>query len=62
MKKATLADRIKAVQEEAEAELDRLSEAMRPSNIPAPSLRQMWLARAGGDVLEAYLEVMEKGL
>ena len=62
MKKATLAERIKAVQEEAESELDRLSEEMRPTNIPGPSLRQMWLARAGGDVLEAYLSVMEKGL
>jgi hypothetical protein len=60
--KPTLAERIKAVEEEADAELDILAEQMRPSNIPGPSLRQMWLARAGGNVLEAYLSVMEKGL
>ena len=61
-KKPTLADRIKAVEDEAEAELDRLAEEMRPPNVPGPSLRQMWLAKAGGNTLKAYLLVTTKGL
>lgn len=61
-KQPSLADRIKAVKDEADAELDRLAEEMRPSNIPGPSMRQMWMAKAGGNVLETYLMLMEKGL
>ena len=61
-KKLTLADRIKAIEVETDAELDRLAEELRPSNVPGPSMRQMWLARTGGNVLKAYLLVTEKGL
>ena len=61
-KKLTLADRIKAIEVETDAELDRLAEELRPSNGPGPSLRQMWLAKTGGNTLKAYLMVIEKGL
>jgi len=61
-KKPTLADRIKAIKDEAESELDRLAEELRPSNVPGPSLRQMWMAKAGNNVFEAYLLVTDKGL
>jgi len=61
-KKPTLADRIKAIEDETDAELDRLAEELRPSNVPEPSIRQIWFAKTGGNVLKAYLLVMEKGL
>ena len=60
--KPSLADRIKAIEDETDAELDRLAEELRPSNVPGPSIRQIWLAKTGGNVLKAYLLVMEKGL
>lgn len=60
--KPTLAKRIEADKAEAEAELDKLAEELRPSNVPGPSLKQMWMAKAGGNVFEAYLLVTTKGL
>jgi hypothetical protein len=46
----TLAERIKALREEVEKELDRLAEEKRPASVPGP-----WMARGGGNLFEAYL-------
>lgn len=51
----TLAERIGALKEEIEAELDRLAEERRPPSVPGPWMRQNWMAKAGGNVFEAYL-------
>jgi len=54
-KKQSLADRVKALRDECDAELDRLAEAGRPSSIPACSIRAMWMARGAGHIFDAYL-------
>src|SRR5262249_10279986 len=51
----TLAERIAALEEESDEALDKLAEEMRPPNVPGPALRQMWMAKAGGNVFDAYL-------
>jgi len=51
----SLAERIRALEEEASDEIDRLAETTRHANIPAAVIRQMWMARGGGNVLHAYL-------
>lgn len=51
----TLAERIAALKEESDEALDKLAEEMRPPNVPGPALRQMWMAKAGGNVFDAYL-------
>ena len=51
----SLAERIRALEEEAGDEIDRLAEATRHANIPAGVIRQMWMAKGGGNVLHAYL-------
>jgi len=57
-KKPSLAERVKALREECDAELDRLAEELRPKNergaIPAVSLRAMWVAR-GRNAFDSYL-------
>jgi hypothetical protein len=59
----SLVGRIEALENEVEAELDRLAEETRHANIPAGVIRQMWMARGGGNVLHAYLAaVKELGL
>jgi hypothetical protein len=62
-KAPTLAERVKALEEEVDAELDRLAEAHRPENVPAPALRLMWTAKAMGNIFVAYqVAVKELGL
>ena len=51
----SLSERIRALEEEASDEIDRLAETTRHANIPAGVIRQMWMARGGGNVLHAYL-------
>ena len=51
----SLAERIEALEAECDAALDRLAEETRHANIPAGVIRQMWMARSGGNVLHAYL-------
>jgi hypothetical protein len=51
----TLAERIQALKEEIDGELDRLAEQNRPANIPAPWLKQNWLGKANGNAFEALL-------
>jgi len=51
----SLAERISALKEEVESELDRLSEANRPSTVPGPWVKQNLMAKAGGNAFEAYL-------
>jgi hypothetical protein len=46
----TLAERVEALKEEVDAELDRLADLHRPSNVPAPWLRLNWMAKAGGNL------------
>ena len=52
---SSLAERIEALEAEADVELDRLAEAHRPPSVPAGWMRTNWLARGGGNVLHAYL-------
>ena len=60
----TLADRIIAIEKEADAELDRLAEEVRPKDehaaIPAGTIRRMWEARAMGNIFYAYLVAVGK--
>jgi hypothetical protein len=56
----TLAERIVALREEVEAELDRLSELNRPPSIPGPWIRQNWMGKGGGNVFEAYLAAVRE--
>jgi len=49
----SLAERIEAIKEEAERGLDRLAEERRPESVPAPWIRQNWMAKAGGNEFEA---------
>jgi hypothetical protein len=51
----TLAERITALEEEVNAELDRLAEERRPANVPAGVIRLMWLGKGGGNSFYAYL-------
>ena len=51
----SLAERIEALEAECDAELDRLAEETRHANIPAGVIKQMWMAKGGGNVLHAYL-------
>ena len=51
----TLASRIRELEEEADAELDRLAEKHRPPNVPAGWMRVNWMARGAGSVFAAYL-------
>jgi hypothetical protein len=53
-KSKTLAQRIHDIEKEAEAGLTRLSEKYRPPGVPGPTLRQMWVAKAGGNIFHAY--------
>ena len=64
-KKATLEARIKALENEVDAELDRLAEEVRPKSehaaIPAGTIRRMWEARATGvNLFHAYLVAVGK--
>jgi hypothetical protein len=56
----TLAERIEALREEVNAELDRLAEERRPPSIPGPWMRQNWMAKGGGNVFEAYLAAIKE--
>ncbi|PWT79340.1 MAG: hypothetical protein C5B58_13665 [Acidobacteria bacterium] len=55
----SLAQRIEALKEEVEEALSALAEEHRPKRedgaVPAGVIRQLWMARAGGNVFEAYL-------
>ena len=55
----SLAERITALEEEVDQELDRLAEEVRPKDehaaIPAGTIRRMWEARAAGNLFHAYL-------
>jgi hypothetical protein len=55
----TLAERIEAFKEEVEEALSALAEEHRPKRedgaVPAGTMRQLWMARAGGNVFEGYL-------
>ena len=51
----SLADRIEALREEVSDALSALAELHRPSSVPGPWLRQNWVAKAAGNVFEAYL-------
>ena len=53
-KAPTLAQRIHDIEKEAETGLTRLSEKYRPPGVPGPTLRQMWVAKAGGNIFHAY--------
>jgi hypothetical protein len=37
-----------------ESALDKLAEKKRPDSVPAPWMRQNWLAKANGNVFAAY--------
>ena len=52
---SSLAERIEALEAEADAELDRLANETRHANIPAGVIKQMWMARGGGNTFYAYL-------
>jgi hypothetical protein len=58
-KKATLEDRVIAIERECDAELDRMAEEVRPKDehaaIPAATIRRMWEARAAGNLFHALL-------
>src|SRR5262249_22307821 len=58
-KKMTLPERVEALRAECDAELDRLAEERRPkgeTGVPAPTIRQLWMARVGvNNVFEALL-------
>jgi hypothetical protein len=56
----TLAERVEALKEEVEAELDRLAELHRPPSIPGPWIRQNWMGKGGGNVFEAYLAAVRE--
>jgi hypothetical protein len=72
----TLAERIAALREEVEAELDRLAELHRPKGewkdtaivgvkdlvgaVPAEDIRLGWMAKGGGHVFEAYLSAIKE--
>jgi len=59
----TLVERVDAIGQEVDDELDRLAEVHRPSNVPGPSLRRMWLAKAAGNKFEALkVALKELGL
>jgi hypothetical protein len=59
----TLAERVEALETEVDAELDKIAEKHRPSNVPATTLRRMWEAKAAGNLFQAYLvAVKELGL
>jgi len=51
----SLAERIESLEDEVDNALDHLAETHRPSNVPAPVLRRMWEAKAGGNLFHAYL-------
>jgi hypothetical protein len=53
---------VEALKEEVDAELDRLADLHRPSNVPAPWLRLNWMAKAGGNMFEAYLMAVKLDL
>jgi len=59
MAKKALEDRIVEMEEEVDAELDRMAEEVRPKDehaaIPAGTIRRMWEARAGGNLFHALL-------
>jgi hypothetical protein len=63
-KPASLAERIEAIKDEADKELDRLAELRRPTGagaVPAGVIRQLWEARAGaGNVVEACLIALKE--
>jgi len=44
----TLVEEAEALDDHADILLDQLAEKYRHSNIPAGALRQLWMARAGG--------------
>jgi hypothetical protein len=65
MKKKSLIERLEELREEIDAELDRLAEERRPKGIgavPAGALRQIWLAKGGGNVWDAYAYLAAKEL
>jgi len=56
----TLVERVEALKEEVSDALTALADLHRPSNVPGPWLRQNWIAKAGGNVFEAYLVAMKE--
>jgi hypothetical protein len=56
----SLAERIIALKEEVEAELDRLAEARRPPSVPGPWMKQNWMGKGGGNAFEAYLAAVRE--
>ena len=59
----TLAERVEALKQEVDDELTNLSEIYRPSTVPGPVLKRMWLSKTVGTAFEAYLLLAnEKGL
>jgi len=55
----SLAERVEALKEEVEEALNALAEERRPKGegraVPAGAMRQLWMAKAGGNMFEAYL-------
>jgi len=60
-KRNDLAERLEAIREEADKELDRLAEERRPESVPAGWMRLNWLARANGNIYEACLAAIREG-
>jgi hypothetical protein len=54
-KMITLAERVESLEQECSDALDRLAEENRPASVPARVIRQLWTAKAAGNVFHAYL-------
>jgi len=60
-KQQSLAERIEKLRAECDAFLDSEAEKVRHSSIPAPTIRQLWMAKAGGNLFEATLLASKEG-
>jgi len=55
----TFAERIEALREDVEDEVNRRAEEKRPPSVPAGWMRQHWMARTG-NIFDAYLESLKE--
>src|SRR5262249_22756724 len=63
-KSCSLVDEINRIKDKVDRELDRLAEERRPkgegSAVPRDTVRQLWMAKGGGNAIEAYLAVVKE--